>query len=231
MSEVTLKQLLEAGCHFGHQARRWHPGMKKYIYSERDGVHIFDLAQTKLGLDSACAFVKKMAAEGEVILYVGTKRQAQKVVREQAARVSMPFLAQRWLAGMLTNYDELRKRLVRLEDLKTKRAAGELKKYTKKEQLLLDREVAKLEKFFGGVATLTKKPQALFIVDSHREEVAVREARKLGVPVVAIVDTNADPAGIDYVIPANDDADKSIELIVTRITDAVEEGKKHASSN
>lgn len=231
MTDVTLKDLLEAGCHFGHQARRWHPSMKKYIYGERDGVHIFDLAQTKTGLDAAAAFAKATASQGGIILYVGTKRQAQKIVREQATRVGMPYMAQRWLAGMLTNYDELHKRLIRLDSLKAKRAEGQLKKYTKKEQLLFDREIAKLEKFFGGVANLAKKPQALFIVDSHKEDVAVREARKMGVPVIAMVDTNADPAGIEYVIPCNDDADKSIELIVTRITDAIEEGQKNVSKN
>ncbi len=227
MKAITLQELLEAGCHFGHQSRRWHPTMKKYIYGERDGVHIIDLEKTKLGLDAACEFLTKVASQGGIILYVGTKRQAQKIVREQATRVGMPYLAQRWLAGMLTNYAELYKRMVRLENLKTRRAAGELKKYTKKEQLLLDREIIKLEKFFGGVVNLAKKPDALFIVDSHGEDVAVREARKMNVPVVAMVDTNADPAGIDYVIPTNDDAEKAIELIVTRITEAIEEGQKN----
>lgn len=224
MTALTLQELLEAGCHFGHQSRRWHPAMSKYIYGVRDGVHVIDLEKTKLGLDAACEFMKKVAAGGGVILYVGTKRQAQKTIRESATRVGMPYMAQRWLAGMLTNYSELYKRMLRLESLKTKRATGELKKYTKKEQLLLDREIIKLEKFFGGVVNLAKKPDALFIVDSHHENVAVREARKMNVPVVAMVDTNADPEGIEYVIPTNDDAEKAIELIVMRITEAIQEG-------
>jgi small subunit ribosomal protein S2 len=224
MKDITLQQLLEAGCHFGHQSRRWNPAMKRYVYAERDGVHIFDLVKTKQGLEAAAAFAKKVASEGGVVLFVGTKRQAQKVIREQANRVGMPFLAQRWLAGLLTNFEELRKRLFKLADLKAKREAGVFKKYTKKEQLLIDRDIAKLEKFFGGVAAVEKKPQAVFIVDSHREIVAVKEAAKMGVPVLAMVDTNADPAGIDYVIPTNDDAEKAIELVVTYVTDAIEEG-------
>jgi small subunit ribosomal protein S2 len=198
--------------------------MKKYIYGKRDGVHIFDLVQTKAGLEKACEFLKGVVASGGVVLYVGTKRQASKIVREQAEKVGMPYLAQRWLAGVLTNYPELKKRVARLTTLKERRESGGLKKYTKKEQLLLDREIAKLEKFFGGVTTLAAKPAALFIVDSHREIVAVKEANKMGVPVVAMVDTNADPAGIDYVIPGNDDAEKAIELVVTTVTEAIKEG-------
>lgn len=226
MTDINLKDLLEAGCHFGHVVRRWNPRMAKYIYGERDGVHIFDLAKTKKGLDDACEYLKKVASEGGVVLMVGTKRQAQDVVKEVAIANGLPYLTQRWLAGILTNFGEMRKRVRLMLDLKEKREKGELKKYTKREQLEYDREIAKLEKFFGGIITLEKQPAVLFVVDSHREEVAVREAVKMGVPVVAMVDTNANPDAIDYVIPANDDAAGSIELIVKRVGEAIAEGKK-----
>ncbi|MBI2008772.1 30S ribosomal protein S2 [Candidatus Amesbacteria bacterium] len=225
MMEVTLKDLLEAGCHFGHQARRWNPKMKKYIYGERGGVHIIDLVQTKKSLDDACGWVKKLASEGKTVLFVGTKRQAAGVVGEQAIRVGMPYLTQRWVGGLLTNWQEISKRIKKLHDMKEKREKGEYKVYTKKEQLLLDREIAKLEKFLGGVAGLEKLPDALFVVDTHREEVAVLEANRMGIPVVGVVDTNADPEIVDWVIPSNDDAVKAIELIVRTIADAIENAK------
>ncbi|MBI2587433.1 30S ribosomal protein S2 [Candidatus Amesbacteria bacterium] len=225
MMEVTLKDLLEAGCHFGHQARRWNPKMKKYIYGERGGVHIIDLVQTKKSLDDACGWVKKLASEGKTVLFVGTKRQAAGGVGEQAIRVGMPYLTQRWVGGLLTNWQEISKRIKKLHDMKEKREKGEYKVYTKKEQLLLDREIAKLEKFLGGVAGLEKLPDALFVVDTHREEVAVLEANRMGIPVVGVVDTNADPEIVDWVIPSNDDAVKAIELIVRTIADAIENAK------
>src|SRR3989344_2559701 len=193
MAEVTLKDLLEAGCHFGHQSRRWNPTMKKYIFGERDGVHIFDLVQTKAGLDAAIEFVKKLTKEKGVVLFVGTKRQAQEIVKSEAVRVGMPFLIQRWLGGMLTNFPQMQKRVHKLKDLKAKRESGELKKYTKREQLLIDREIAQLEKFFGGVAEMEKQPDALFVVDTHREDVAVREAKIMNIPVIGMGDTNGDP--------------------------------------
>lgn len=221
MSEVNLKDLLEAGCHFGHQSRRWNPAMKKYIYGERDGVHIFDLVQTKAGLDAALEFVKKLVKEGGVVLFVGTKRQAQEVVKREAIKAGMPYMALRWLGGMLTNFGQMQKRVHKLKDLKAKRESGDLKKYTKREQLLFDREIAGLEKFLGGVADMEKMPEALFVVDTHREEVAVREANKMGIPVVGMVDTNGDPGRVDYVIPVNDDAVKSIELVVETIAGAM----------
>ena len=226
MSEVTLKDLLEAGAHFGHQGRRWNPKMAKYIFGERGGVHIIDLVQTKKGLDEACEFVKKLASEGKVVLFVGTKRQAAGIVKDQAVKAGMPYLTQRWVGGLLTNWQEISKRIRKLHEMKEKREKGEYKVYTKREQLLLDREIAKLEKFLGGVANMEKLPDALFVVDTHREEVAVKEAMRMKIPVVGLVDTNADPTQVDYVIPGNDDAVKAVELVVKAVTEAIEEGNK-----
>ncbi len=224
MRDISLEELLEAGCHFGHQRRKWNPAMSKYIYGERDGVHIFDLAKTKEGLGKACEFISQVAARGGKILFVGTKRQAADFVKNEAIRAGMPFVTVRWMGGLLTNNTNLAGRIRKLADMKAKREAGEFNKYTKKERLLFDREIERLEKFFGGVAGMTGLPEALFVVDTHKEDVAVREGLKMGIPVVGIVDTNADPK-VDWVIPANDDAVKSIELIVTAAADAVIEGK------
>src|SRR3989344_1509381 len=226
MRDISLQELLEAGCHFGHQKRRWNPAMTKYIYGERDGVHVFDLVKTKAGLEAAAEFVAKVSKEGGTVLFVGTKRQAADMVQEEAVGAGMPHVSVRWMGGLLTNFGQISKSIQKLADLKAKREAGEFKKYTKKEQLLIDREIARLEKFFGGVAGLTKKPEALFVVDTHREEVAVREAMRMGVKVVGIVDSNADPRLVDYVIPANDDAVKSIELIVKAVAEAIREAKE-----
>lgn len=219
--EVTLKDLLEAGCHFGHQSRRWNPAMNTYIYGEKDGVHIFDLARTKSGLDSAREVISRISNEGGKVLFVGTKRQAAELLKSEAERVGMPYVTERWMGGMLTNFGQIGKSVFKLKDLKEKRAKGELKKYTKREQLLIDREILKLEKFFAGVIAMDKLPEALFVVDSRREDVAVREARRMGIPVIAMVDTNCDPTLVDYVIPVNDDAEKSIEIIVKAVSDAV----------
>lgn len=225
MDKVTLKDLLEAGSHFGHQARRWNPSMKRYIYAERDGVHIFDLVKTKDGLEKACEFVKGLAGEGKTILFLGTKRQAADQIRSAGERTGMPYVNIRWMGGLLTNFDQVGKSIRKLATLKDQREKGELKKYTKREQLLIDREIGRLEKFFGGVASLTRLPDALFVVDTHREEVAVREANRMGVPVVGMVDTNGDPTLVEYVIPINDDAVKSIELVVEAIADAIASSK------
>jgi small subunit ribosomal protein S2 len=225
MREITLEELLEAGSHFGHQKRRWNPAMSRYIYGERDGVHIFDLAKTKDGLEKAYAFVRDLVANGGRILFVGTKRQAADFVKTEAIRAGMPYVSVRWMGGLLTNNQNLGKRIKKLADMKAKREAGEFAKYTKKERLLLDREIERLEKFFGGVAAMDGLPQAMFVVDTHKEDVAVREAKIVGIPVVGIVDTNSKPDLVDYVIPANDDAVKSIELITTAIADAAVEGK------
>jgi small subunit ribosomal protein S2 len=226
MKDISLEQLLEAGSHFGHQKRRWNPKMQEYVYGERDGVHIFDLVKTRDGLTQACDYVRKVVSEGGDILFVGTKRQASEIVKSEAERVGMPYVSVRWMGGLLTNFGQLSKSMKKMADLKSKKATGELMKYTKKERLLMDREVASLEKFFGGVTNLTGLPKAIFIVDTHKEEVAVAEAAKTGVTVVGMVDSNADPDKVDYVIPANDDAVKSIELVVEAIAEAVEEGKK-----
>lgn len=231
MTDISLQLLLEAGCHFGHQSRRWNPAMAPYIYGHRDGVHIFDLVKTKAGLDAAAEFVKKLSSEGKTILFVGTKRQAQDVVKRVAAEAGMPYLTQRWSGGILTNFDQIRKSVSRMEDYKAKRALGELKKYTKREQLLIDRDVAHLEKIFGGIATMTRLPDAMFVVDTHREDVAVREARRMNIPVIGMVDTNGDPALVDYVIASNDDAVKAIELVVNCIGEAAKAGKKHESKS
>lgn len=224
MAKVTLQQLLEAGCHFGHQARRWHPAMAPYIYTTRDRVHIFDLVKTKEGLEKAAAAAYATAGQGQ-ILFIGTKRQAKDIVAAAAKRVAMPYVTQRWLGGTLTNFDQIQGRIKKLRDLRVQREAGELKKYTKKEQLLIDRQIAKLEKFLGGMESMSDRPAAVFVVDTHREEVAVREAVKMGIPVVGIVDTNSDPTLVDYVIAANDDAVKSIELIVNEIASAISNAK------
>lgn len=195
--------------------------MSKYIYATRDGVHVFDLALTKDGLEKACEFLVGVVKDGGKVLFVGTKRQAKEMVTEAAKRVGMPYVTERWLGGMLTNFAMATKSLVRLKDLKGQKERGELKKYTKKEQLLLDREIAKLERFFGGISDLEKMPEAMFVVDTHKEDVAVREAHIMGVPVVGMVDTNGNPGMVDYVIPTNDDAVKAIELVVNEITEAI----------
>ena len=221
MRNITLEQLLEDGCHFGHQVRRWNPTMAKYIYGDRNGVHIFDLVKTKEGLDAALEFLHGLAKEGKTVLFLGTKRQAADEVRRIATEVGMPYLSVRWPGGLFTNFAQLQKSVRRMVDLKEKRDKGELKKYTKREQLLLDREIAKLEKTFSGIASMNKLPDALFVVDTHKEEVAVREAIAAKIPVVGIVDTNANPNIVDYVIPANDDADKSLKLILEAVGSAL----------
>lgn len=232
-SKITLQQLLEAGCHFGHQVKRWNPAMKKYIYDSRDGVHIFDLVQTKAGLDAACDFLSSITKEDKKVLFVGTKRQAKDFVKAQAIRVGQPYVVERWLGGMLTNFDQVQKSINRLKTLKAQRLSGELKKYTKKEQLDFDREIAKGEKFFGGVADMAHLPAAMFVVDVRQEEVAVREARRLKIPVIGMVDSNGDPDLVDYVIPTNDDAAKAIELIVKTVADAIgtSKGSKESTTS
>lgn len=221
---IDLKELLEAGCHFGHQARRWNPKMTEYIYTTRDGVSIFDLAITAEKLAEAMEYVKDMVKEGKSVVFVGTKRQAQDIVREEATKVGAPFIAVRWLGGTLTNWEEISKRIKHLLDMKDKREKGEYKAYTKKEQVLIDKEIAKLERFLGGISTLKKAPDALFIVDTHKEKVVMDEAIVKGVPVIGMVDSNANPEGIEKVIPANDDAVRSIKLIVSKIAQAYADG-------
>lgn len=225
MSEVTLKQLLEAGVHFGHQARRWNPKMKPFIYTEREGIHVIDLAKTASKLDESMEFVKNLVADGGEIVFVGTKRQAQEIVKREAGRVGAMHLTERWVGGLLTNFESVHKNIKHLNELRDKKAKGELDYLTKKEQLLIDREIIKAEKVIGGIDRLEKIPEAIFVIDAKKEDNAIREARKTGVKVVALADTNADPSVIDYPIPANDDAIKSIDLLTTAIADSYATGK------
>lgn len=225
-TKVVLEDLLEAGVHFGHQAKRWNPLMKDYLYGERDGVHIFDLAKTKEKLDEAVAFARATASQGGKIVFVGTKHQAREIIKEEATKAGMPFINTRWLGGIITNWEQIKKRLDKLVEMKKKREKGEYKKYTKKEQLLLDQEIRRLEKFFGGLVDLKALPEAIFVVDVKNEETVIREAHKKNIPIVAIVDSNSDPSLIDYMIPANDDAVGSIKFIVAAVAEAAKEGKE-----
>ena len=226
MPLVTMKQLLEAGVHFGHRSRRWNPKMRSYIFTERNGIHIIDLQQTIRNLQEAYEFVRNLAAEGGQIIFVGTKRQAQENVTEQAKRCGMPYVTERWLGGTLTNFRTIRSRIEYMFELEAMRDSGRLSVLPKKEALLKLRELAKLERRLGGLRNLQRLPEALFVTDVSTDAIAVKEANRLGVPVVAMVDTNCDPDPIDYVIPANDDAIRAIQLITSCIADAVIEGQQ-----
>ena len=225
MAVVTMRQLLESGVHFGHQTRRWNPKMKRFIMTERNGIYIIDLQQSLTYINDAYEFVKQTVAHGGTILFVGTKKQAQEPIAEQATRVGMPYVNHRWLGGMLTNFQTISKRLTRLKELEeidfdTVAGSG----YTKKELLLLQREKDKLEKTLGGIRSMSKVPSAVWIVDTKKEHLAVDEARKLGLPVIAILDTNCDPDEVDYKIPGNDDAIRSVTLLTRVVADAVADG-------
>lgn len=227
---VSVKQLLEAGAHFGHQTGHWHPKMKNYIFTQRNGIHIIDLEQTVTLLSKACAFVRDLVSNGQTILFVGTKKQAQEIIEEEAKRCGMFYVNQRWLGGMLTNFNTIQARidyLVRLED---KTSRGELDYLSKKDKMKIDKEMAKLNKLMGGFKEMTTLPGALFIIDPTKERIALSEAQKVGVKIVATVDTNCNPDGIDYIIPSNDDAIKAIKVICSYIADAVIEGKMLAES-
>ena len=226
MSVVSMKQLLEAGVHFGHQTRRWNPKMAPYIYMERNGIHIIDLQKTVRKLDEAYMFVRDVAAEGGEIFFVGTKKQAMDSIKEEADRCGMPYVNARWLGGMLTNFSTIKRRIKRLEQLKVMEEDGTFDMLPKKEVIKLRNERDKLEKFMGGIAGMKRQPAAMFIVDPRRERIAVLEARKLGIPIVAIVDTNCDPDEIDYIIPGNDDAIRAVKLISGAMADAVIEGRQ-----
>ena len=226
MAVVSMKQLLEAGVHFGHQTRRWNPKMKKYIFTERKGIYIIDLQKTVKMLDEAYSFVRDLAAEGGTLLFVGTKKQAQDSIREEAERCGMYYVNARWLGGTLTNFRTIRKRIDRLEQLKKMREDGTFDLLPKKEVVKHELEIEKLEKFLGGVKDMNKLPKAMFIVDPHKERIAVSEARKLHIPIIAIVDTNCDPDEIDHVIPGNDDAIRAVRLISGAMADAVLEGRQ-----
>lgn len=225
MAKVSMKALLESGVHFGHRTHRWHPRMRPYIFTERNGIHIIDLQQTVKSMEEVSTIVSQTVANGGSVLFVGTKRQAVETIEEEANRCGMPYVTFRWLGGMLTNWFTMRQRINELDRLERMREKGEFELITKKEGLMLSRKIEKLQARFGGIRHMHKLPDLLFIVDVRREETAVREANMLGIPIVALVDTNCDPRLIDYVIPSNDDAIRTIKLMVSFIADAVEEGK------
>ena len=224
MAVISMKQLLEAGVHFGHQTRRWNPKMAKYIFTERNGIYIIDLQKTVRKVDEAFNFIRSVAQEGKKVLFVGTKKQAQEAVKEEATRAGMFYVNERWLGGMLTNFQTIQKRIKRLKQLEQMEQDGTFEVLTKKEVLALRHEMEKLEKFLGGIKEMNRLPGALYVVDPRKERIAVAEARKLGIPIVAIVDTNCDPDEIDYVIPGNDDAIRAVRLLTSRMADAVIEG-------
>jgi small subunit ribosomal protein S2 len=228
MPQTTMKDLLEAGVHFGHQSKRWNPKMKPYIFTARNGVHVIDLAKTVPMLEEAYTMVRDLTANGKSIIFVGTKKQARHIVTEEAKRVGAMYMTERWIGGLLTNFDSIKKSLKKLEVLKQQRESGELNTFTKKERAGFDHEISRLERQLGGVASLKQLPQALFVIDPRKEEIAVLEAKHAGIPVIAVVDTNCDPTNIDYPIPGNDDALKSIKLFVSIIANAVEDGSRIA---
>jgi len=222
---ISMKALLESGVHFGHRTNKWHPLMRPFIFTERNGIHIIDLQQTVKSLNTAYNLVRDTAAGGGSILFVGTKRQAQETIREEAERCGMPYVTERWLGGMITNWTTIFQRIQELERLEKMHVTGEIDRLTKKEALLIDREIKRLEMRLSGVRKLKRLPDLVFIIDVGREDTAVREANIKGIPVIALVDTNCDPRGVDYVIPSNDDAIRAIKLLVGKIADAVLEGK------
>ena len=226
MAVVSMKQLLEAGVHFGHQTRRWNPKMARFIFTERNGIYIIDLQKTVKKMDEAYNFVRDLAAEGGKVLFVGTKKQAQESIKNEAERCNQYFVNERWLGGMLTNFQTIEKRVKRLKTLEKQAEDGTFEILPKKEVTLLKHEMEKLQKYLGGIKDMKKLPDALFIIDPKKEEIAVSEARKLHIPIIATVDTNCDPDVIDYPIPANDDAIRAVKLLTGKIADAVLEGNQ-----
>ena len=229
MAVVAMKQLLEAGVHFGHQTRRWDPKMAEYIFQARNGIHIIDLQKTSKKLDEAYAFLKEQAEEGKTVLFVGTKKQAQECMKEAAIKSGMYYVDQRWLGGMLTNFDTIRARVQRLKDLETMQEDGTFEVLPKKEVILLKKEMEKLERNLGGIKEMDKLPGVIFLVDPKKERIAILEAKKLGIPTVGIVDTNCNPEDLDYPIPGNDDAIRAVKLIADVMANAVIEGKQGES--
>ena len=229
MAVISMKQLLDAGAHFGHQTRRWNPKMRRFIFTDRNGIYIIDLQQTLTYIDQAYEFVKETVAHGGTVLFVGTKKQAQEAIAEEAAKVGMPYVNQRWLGGMLTNFQTVHQRLLRLKELESMEQTGGFEGRTKKEILMLTREKNKLERTLGGMRDMSKVPSVVWVVDTNKEHIAVGEARKLGIPVVALLDTNCDPDVVDYPIPANDDAIRSVTVLTRVIASAVAEGLKARS--
>lgn len=230
MATVTMKELLEAGVHFGHQVRRWNPKMKEYIFGERNGIYIIDLQKTQRMFKEAMKFVANLASEGtnKTILFVGTKRQAQDAIKEEALRCNQFYVNQRWLGGLLTNFQTIQKSIKRYKEIEAMQADGRIEQYAKKERLEIERERLALEKNLSGIKEMRKLPDVIFVIDTNKEEIAVKEANRLGIPVVAIVDTNCSPEGVDYVIPGNDDALRAVRLFSARIADAISEGQQLA---
>ncbi len=229
MAVISMKQLLEAGVHFGHQTRRWNPKMAPYIFTERNGIYIIDLQKTVKKIDEAYNFMKEVAETGRPVLFVGTKKQAQAAIADEAKRCDMYFVNQRWLGGMLTNYKTISGRIKRLNDIKMMEEDGTFEKLSKKEVIKLRLELEKLEKFLGGIKDMKGMPAAMFVVDPKKEKIAVKEARILGIPIIGIVDTNCDPDDVDYIIPANDDAIRAVKLIAGCMADAIIEAKQGES--
>lgn len=225
MSQVSMRDMLKAGCHFGHQTRYWNPKMGKYIFGARNKIHIINLEKTLPMFNEALSFVEKLAAGKNKILFVGTKRSASKIVREEASRAGMPFVDHRWLGGMLTNYKTIRASIKRLRDLEVQSQDGTFEKLTKKEALMRTRDLEKLERSLGGIKDMGGLPDALFVIDVDHERIAITEANKLGIPVIGIVDTNSSPEGVDYIIPGNDDAIRAVQLYLGAMADAVLNGK------
>jgi len=224
--KVSAEELLERGAHFGHQSKRWNPKMEEYLYGEEGGVHVFDLIKTKKLLEEALEFLKNAAEEKKSILFVGCKKQAQEKTREVAEATGSSYFTERWLGGTLTNFDQIKKSIKKLSDMKEKMTNGEYTSFTKKERLLIDREIARLERYFGGISKLEKVPDILVVIDTYKEESAIREANSKGIKIVGIVDSNADPEVINYPIPMNDDASKAVEYVLDLMKDAILEGKK-----
>src|SRR5581483_1466106 len=230
MAIVSMKLLLEAGVHFGHQTKRWNPKMKSYIFTERNGIHIIDLQQTVTKLTQAYNYVKEQAREGKTMLFVGTKKQAQESVQEEAQRCGMYFVNTRWLGGMLTNYQTIQQRLKRLTDLEERKSKGEFELLTKKEALKLQDEMIKLNRLLGGIRQMKRLPDLLFIIDTKKEHIAVKEANRLGIPIVSLLDTNCDPDEVQWGIPANDDAIRAVKLLTSKVADAILEGRAEAEA-
>ena len=226
MAIVSMKALLESGVHFGHRTHKWNPAMKSYIFTERNSIHIIDLQQTVKALEEGYNLVRDSVAEGGIVLFVGTKRQAQETIQDEAIRVGMPYVTTRWLGGMLTNWTTIRQRVSELEELERMRDRGDFERITKKEALNLSRRIERLEYLLGGIRYMTQRPDLLFVVDVRREDTAIHEANLLNIPIVAMVDTNCDPRNVDYVIPSNDDAIRAIKLLVNKIAEAVVEGQE-----
>lgn len=224
--KVSLEELLDSGAHFGHQTKRWNPKMDEYLYGQENGVHIFDLTKTKPLLEEALSFIAKSVSEGKNVLLLGTKKQIKDKVREIAEEVGMPYINERWLGGIISNFDMMRRSIKKMDEMRENMASGAYKKYTKKERLLIDREITRLERFFGGIAKLESIPDILFVIDTKREANAVREANYKKVPVVGVVDSNSDPDVVDYPIPMNDDASHALEYILDLVKQAIMEGKK-----